>query len=100
MKKEYGIEIHFNITISSLNHFFDRYTDGNMEYLISVDFTNFNSILIIDMGYMFYECISLKSIDLSHFDTSKVTTWIQLICLILILVMLITQYLCFIIVIH
>ena len=25
------------------------------------------------MGYMFYECSSLRSLDLSHFDTSQVT---------------------------
>ena len=70
--KDYGIEIHFNKAINSLNSFFNEYNDGNMLYLMSVDFTNFNSISITEMGNMFELCVSLKSVDLSNFDTSKV----------------------------
>ena len=41
--------------------------------LESIDLSNFNTSKVTDMGYMFYYCSSLKSIDLSNFDTSKVT---------------------------
>ena len=71
--KGIGIEIHFNKAINSLFRFFDRRKDKNMEYLTFVDFTNFNSISVSNMGFMFYECYSLENIDLSNFDTSQVT---------------------------
>ena len=71
--KGIGIEIHFNKAINSLFRFFDRREDKNMEYLTFVDFTNFNSISVSNMGFMFYECYSLENIDLSNFDTSQVT---------------------------
>ena len=71
--KAYGIEIHFNKNISSLNSFFDSDKDENMLYLMSVNFRNFNSISISDTRYMFRGCSSLESIDLSNVDTFKVT---------------------------
>ena len=97
--KDYGIEIHFNKAISSLNSYFDSDYDKNMKFLvfadlsnfdpsnienlgymfdgcsslISINLSNFNTSKVIDMGYMFYGCSSLVSIDLSNFDTSKVT---------------------------
>ena len=70
--KGIGIEIHFNKAINSLFRFFDRREDKNMEYLTFVDFTNFNSISVSNMGSMFSECYSLESIDLSNFNTSQV----------------------------
>ena len=71
--KGFGIEIYFNKPIKNLEHFFDAYYDGNMKYLVFVDFSNFDTSNIITMFYMFYRCSSLKSLDLSNFDTSKVT---------------------------
>ena len=71
--KGYGIEIHFNERIRSLQNFFDAREDKNMQYLAFVDFTNFNSTSISNMEYMFYHSSSLKSIDFSNFDTSHVT---------------------------
>ena len=41
--------------------------------LIKVDLSSFNTSKITDMGWMFSECENLKSINLSNFDTSKVT---------------------------
>jgi len=80
--KGIGIEIHFNKAINSLFRFFDRREDKNMEYLTFVDFTNFNSISVSNMGFMFYECYSLENIDLSNFDTSQVTDmgWMFSVC--------------------
>ena len=42
--KEYGIEIHFDEKVTNLNNFFSIDYDMNMQYLISVDFSNFDSI--------------------------------------------------------
>ena len=36
----------------------------------SIDFSNIDTSKVTDMGYMFYGCSSLESIDLSYFDTS------------------------------
>ena len=42
-----------------------------MKYLISVDFSNFDSSSIKSMVGIFYLCESLKSIDFSNFDSSS-----------------------------
>ena len=70
--KNFGIEIHFNTNVKNLKGFFDYSTDINMEYLVSIDFSNFDASLITDISYLFYQCISLETIDLSNFDTSSV----------------------------
>ena len=41
--------------------------------LITLDLSNFNTSKVTNMSNMFYNCISLTSLDLSNFDTSKVT---------------------------
>jgi surface protein len=74
LNKEFGIEIHFNSTITSLISFFANDIDKNMENLVFIDFTNFNSILVSDIREMVYGCGSLKSIDFSNFNTSKITS--------------------------
>ena len=93
-----SLQIHFNETVVSLEHFFDSITDENAASissidfshfdssklsnmnsifsgcfdLVTVDFTNFNWTNIQDIGYMFYGCDSFKSIDLSNADISKI----------------------------
>ena len=71
MKKGFGLEIHFNKTNISLISFFDHNFDGNMKYLVSVDFTNFKSISVSNLHRLFYNCSSLISINLSNFDTTQ-----------------------------
>ena len=94
-----SLQIHFNETVVSLEHFFDSITDENAASissidfshfdssklsnmnsifsgcfdLVTVDFTNFNWTNIQDIGYMFYGCDSFKSIDLSNANISKIT---------------------------
>ena len=70
--KGYGIEIHFNKAINSLNSFFNSIIDESMKDLEFVDLSNFDTSEVTDMSGMFYECSSLKSIELSNFNTSKV----------------------------
>ena len=49
---------------------------GNMFYncvsLTSLNISNYDTSKVINMGNMFYNCILLTSLDLSNFDTSKV----------------------------
>lgn len=52
----------------------------NCANLTSVDFSNFNTSMVIDMSYMFYGCHSLTSLDLSSFDTSNVTDMSYMFC--------------------
>lgn len=73
IQKDNGIEIHFGKAINSLNSFFNSNEDENMKYLVSVDFSNFNSININDLAKIFFGCSSLKSINFNNFKTSKVT---------------------------
>ena len=74
--KGFGIEIHFNIAIKNLEFFFSRSIDENMQYLISIDLTKFDSSSVTVMDQMFYGCISLESIILSNSDISKVKSMI------------------------
>ena len=71
--KNYGIEIHFDSSLRSLESFFDYTKDENVQYLVSIDFSNFDSSFTNSMASMFSGCSSLESIDLSNFDTSLVT---------------------------
>ena len=72
--KDYGIEIHFGKAINSLYRFFNYYNyDENMRYLVFVDLSKFDSSKVTSINGMFEGCFSLESIDLSNFDTSKVT---------------------------
>ena len=41
--------------------------------LTSLDLSNFDTNKVTNMSYMFNNCISLTSLDLSNFDTSNVT---------------------------
>ena len=41
--------------------------------LISLDLSNFDTSLVVNMKDLFYNCFSLTSINLKSFDTSKVT---------------------------
>ena len=98
IKANSKVEIHFNTPINNLESFFYPSLDDNMNYVKSIDFSNFDASLVtnfrnmfgdckklkyidftnfntsnaIDMSEMFDSCTSLSSLDLSHFNTSKV----------------------------
>ena len=62
------IKIIFNSSITSTAKFFYDYYDPNVEHIISIDLSHFNSSLLELSEYMFYGCVSLESIDLSNFN--------------------------------
>ena len=43
--------------------------------LKSLNLSNFDTSKVVDMKRMFNDCASLKSLDISSFDTSKVTAF-------------------------
>ena len=45
---------------------------NNFSQVTSLDLSNFDTSKVTDMGGMFYNCNSLTSLNLSNFDTSKV----------------------------
>ena len=49
------------------------YMFWNCTSLKSIDLSKFNTSNVTNMGYMFFYCSSLKSIDLSSFKTNNVT---------------------------
>ena len=50
-----------------------RFMFSNCSSLTSLDVTHFNTANVTDMGYMFLSCSKLSSLDVSHFNTAKVT---------------------------
>ena len=44
----------------------------DLDNIVEINLSNFNSSLLTDTGEMFYGCYSLKSLNLSNFNTSKV----------------------------
>ena len=69
-----------NLIYWSLSTGFDTSEASSMNYMFSecsslqsVDLSNFNTSNITSMSYMFISCLSLQSLDLPNFDTSNVT---------------------------
>jgi len=46
---------------------------NNCTSLTTLDLSNFDTSKVTNMSYMFYYCTSLTTLDVSNFDTSKVT---------------------------
>ena len=67
-----SIEIHFNSTISSMENFFNGDLDPNSQNIIYIDFSHFNSSLVINTKNMLYNCKSLEYLDISNFDFNNI----------------------------
>ena len=57
------MEIHFNNPINNLESFFDSFYDNNMHYMVSIDFSHFDSSLVTNFKKMFNNCNKLEFID-------------------------------------
>ena len=68
------LQINFNTPITTLEKFFSQDEDENMNKVISIDFSNFDSSALINMDSVFYGCSALKNLNLSTFQTSSVTS--------------------------
>ena len=72
IRKGRKIEIYFKPGITTLENYFSVSKDINMENVVSMDLSHFNTSSVKNMASMFYGCHSLKSIDLYDLDTSSV----------------------------
>ena len=53
----------------------------NCYSLTQLDVSNFNTSKVTSMNAMFSGCSGLTSLDLSSFNTSKITSTIEMICM-------------------
>ena len=65
--------IDFGTGFSTANVTNMGYMFYNCQSLPSIDLSNFNTVNVTNMGYMFYNCRSLTSLNVSNFNTSNVT---------------------------
>ena len=53
--------------------FFSRFSEQKIKNILEIDLSNFDTSKVTDMGYMFDGMTNLTPLNLSNFDTSKVT---------------------------
>ena len=66
------LEIHFTSPVTDMEKFFSKDDDSYMANVISMDLSHFDSSSVENMEYMFYNCDSLKILDLSNFNMQQV----------------------------
>ena len=76
-KNNTKLQVHFYQPISSLYSFFDASNNGNFKFLISADFSHFDTSSVTNMDNMFYECISLKYLITSNFNFDQMKLNVQ-----------------------
>ena len=68
------IKIYYESPIETLENFFDTNFDEKAEGIVSIDLSHFDSTKITNMNNMFSGLSSLNSIDFTDFNSSKVTS--------------------------
>ena len=68
------LEIYYSSPVESLENYFNKENDINVENIVSIDFANFDTSKVTNMKSTFFGCSSLKSLDISTMNTSQVTT--------------------------
>ena len=58
--------------MNSLENYFSKEFDINIENAVSIDLSNFDTSKASNMKSTFFGCNSLKSLDLTNIDTSQV----------------------------
>ena len=53
--------------------FYSEFGEQEIENILEIDLSNFDTSKVTDMGWMFHGMSNLTTLDLSNFDTSKVT---------------------------
>ena len=74
------LEIHFESQVTKLTNYFScrpagDYNSNKIEY---IDFSHFDSSLLIDMGYLFFNCTTLKSFHFLNLNTINVVNMPQM----------------------
>ena len=74
-EQENTVIVSWNSSLTScLNMFY------NLNYILFIDFSEFDSSQVSDMIGMFFGCSNLKSINFKNFDTSLVTSMESMFC--------------------
>ena len=73
IEKDEIMEIHFFQPTDNLEDFFNFAHDGNVNNIISIDLSHFESSLVTSMKNMFNGCSSIEKINFTNFTTSSVT---------------------------
>ena len=66
------LKVYFDSSIDSLSSFFNSQIDTNCQFIKSVDFSNFATV-VPDMSYLFNGCTSLESVNFNNFKGTTVT---------------------------
>ena len=61
------------LNADSSKMFYREYSKQKIENILEIDLSNFDTSKVTNMGSMFYNMRNLTSLNLSNFDTSKVT---------------------------
>ena len=61
------------LNTDSSNMFYREYSKQKIKNILELDLSSFDTSKVTNMSYMFHEMSSLTSLNLSNFDTSKVT---------------------------
>ena len=61
------------LNTDSSKMFYSEHNEQNIKNILEMDLSNFDTSKVTDMSGMFYGMSSLTTLDLSNFDTSKVT---------------------------
>ena len=72
IKKGHKFEIYFNSSLETLKEYFSPSSDPNMKYLVSVDLSNFDTSKLTDMTSTFTDCELLESVDFYNFKGSSI----------------------------
>ena len=67
-----SLQIHFNETVVSLEHFFDSITDENAASISSIDFSHFDSSKLSNMNSIFSGCFDLVTVDFTNFNWANI----------------------------
>ena len=66
------IELHYNKPITNTEKYFSRESDSNNANIESIDLSQFDSSKVTNMNSLFSGCTALKSINFSNINTSSV----------------------------
>ena len=61
------------LNTDSSNMFLSKYYEQKIRNILELDLSNFDTSKVTNMSHMFHDASSLATLDLSSFDTSKVT---------------------------
>ena len=66
-------KVYLNADSSCMFEYTDFFNDRKIKNILEIDVSNFDTSKVTDMSRMFYDIRNITSLNLSNFDTSKVT---------------------------